>query len=228
MVIRNVEAMSIEQARHSVIMEELEAISSARSDGGRLGASAELAWYCARSKPKSEHIAAANLRKRLGLEVFHPRLRSEKTTWRGVVKHVTEPLFPGYLFVRCVIEDSADQIRHTAGVSSIVNFGQRIPRVPEAVVGELQECFGVEETLAIDKQPSAGDGVTLCAGVFYGMQAVVLRAWPAKRRVQILLDILGRPTPIEVDTSLVSLERKRVSELLPTLAAPEEAYAGAT
>jgi transcriptional antiterminator RfaH len=209
-------------------MEELEAISRARFAREPLGEGGELAWYCARTKPKSEHIAAANLRRRLGLEVFHPRLQSEKTTWRGVIKRVMEPLFPGYVFVRCVIEDSADQIRHTAGVSSIVNFGQRVPKVPESVIGELQECFGAEEMLAVDKQPSAGDGVTLCAGVFFGMQAVVLRAWPAKRRVQILLDILGRPTPIEVDTSLVSLERKPVAELLPTLAVPEGVYAVAT
>jgi transcriptional antiterminator RfaH len=183
------------------------------------------AWYCARSKPKNEHIAAANLRKHLGLEVFQPRLQSQMTTCRGVIKRLTEPLFPGYVFVRCVIERSADQIRHTVGISSIVNFGQRIPTVPESVIGELQECFGAEEMLAIDKQPAAGDGVTLCAGVFFGMQAVVLRAWPAKRRVQILLDILGRPTPMEVDSSLVTLERKPVADLLPTLAAPEEAYA---
>jgi hypothetical protein len=80
----------------------------------------------------------------------------------------------------------------------------------------------------VNFKPGAGDGVTLCAGVFFGMQAVVLRAWPAKRRVQILLDILGRPTPMEVDTSLVSLERKSVSELLPTLAATEDTYAVAT
>jgi len=30
------------------------------------------AWYCARTKPKHEHIAAANLRKNLNLEVFIP------------------------------------------------------------------------------------------------------------------------------------------------------------
>jgi len=42
------------------------------------------AWYCARTKPKHEHIAAANLQKNLGLEVFHPRLRMERATRRGI------------------------------------------------------------------------------------------------------------------------------------------------
>jgi transcriptional antiterminator RfaH len=176
------------------------------------------AWYCARTKPKSEHIAAGNLRRGIGLEVFHPRLRVERKTRSGLIQRISEPLFPGYVFVRCVIEDRWDQIRHTPGVSSLVTFGGRIPPVPEPVIGELQECFGADETLPMESCPAAGDGVTLVSGAFYGMQAVVLRSWPAKRRVQILLDILGRPTPIEVDSSLLTLERKPVAELLPALA----------
>ena len=61
-----------------------------------------LAWYCARTKPKHEHIAAANVRQNLGLEVFHPRLRMERATQRGVMR-VVEPLFPCYIFIRCVL-----------------------------------------------------------------------------------------------------------------------------
>jgi transcriptional antiterminator RfaH len=185
------------------------------------------AWYCARTKPKNEHIAAANVRVNLGLEVFHPRLRSKQRTYRGVIRLVTEPLFPGYIFVRCVLEQSIDQLRHTSGISSIVNFGKRIPAVPEAAMAELQECFGTEEMLDYDKHPAVGDGVRIYAGAFFGMQAVVLRSWPAKRRVQILLDILGRPTPLEMDSSLVQLENKPMAELLPVLAAPGAAVAAA-
>ena len=32
-------------------------------------------WYCVRTKPKHEHIAAGNLARQAGLEVFCPRLR---------------------------------------------------------------------------------------------------------------------------------------------------------
>src|SRR5262245_29489064 len=55
------------------------------------------AWYCARTKPKHEHIASANLQRHAGLEVFCPRLRVEKSTRRGIVR-VSEPLFPNYIF----------------------------------------------------------------------------------------------------------------------------------
>ena len=194
-----------------------EAIGVAGAVAGAPGAAR--AWYCAKTKPKHDHIASANLRKNLGLEVFSPRLRSEQTTIRGVIKNITEPVFPGYVFVRCAIEEHLDQIRHTSGISGVVNFGGRIPTVPADVIEDLRTCFGAEEVLDMQKDPSPGDGVTLAGGAFLGMQAVVLRSWPARRRVQVLLEILGRPTPLEVDRSLLTLHRSSVAEWLPELAA---------
>ena len=178
----------------------------------------QLAWYCAKTKPKHDHIAAANLRKNLGVEVFSPRLRSEQTTVRGVIKNVTQPVFPGYVFVRCAIEHQLDHVRHTSGLRGLVSFGGRIPTVPEGVVEDLRTCFGAGEVLDFRKDPSPGDTVTLAGGAFLGMQAVVLRSWPARRRVQVLLEILGRSTPIEVDRSMLSLEQSSVAEWVPELA----------
>src|SRR5206468_2407925 len=89
----------------------------------------ELAWYCARTQPKHEHIAAANVGKKLGLEVFHPRLRLERATRRGPVR-VIEPLFPCYIFIRCQLNEWLSEIRYVTGISSLVHFGQKIPSVP--------------------------------------------------------------------------------------------------
>ena len=99
-----------------------------------------LAWYCARTKPKHEHIAAANLRKNLDLEVFHPRLRIERATRRGVVR-VSEPLFPCYIFIRCVIEQSLNEIQRTNGIGTVVHFARRIPTIADTVIEELKECL---------------------------------------------------------------------------------------
>jgi hypothetical protein len=41
---------------------------------------------------------------------------------------------------------------------------------------------------------------------------------PARRRVQVLLDILGRSTPVEVDRTSISPENRSMADLLPTLA----------
>ena len=176
-------------------------------------------WYCAKTKPKHEHIAAANLRRNVGLQVFNPRLKSEKTTVQGVIKQVCEPVFPGYIFVQCALQEHLDEVRHTSGISALVNFGGEIPAVPTPVIAELMECFGWEETLEFHADPAPGDGVTMAGGAFLGMQAVVLRSWPAKRRVQVLLEILGRPTAVEVDRKAVTLHRQSIADFLPILAA---------
>jgi len=178
----------------------------------------DLAWYCARTKPKHEHIAAANVSRNLGLEVFQPRLRVERLTQRGIV-HVVEPLFPCYIFVRCVLDERLNEIRYTTGVSSLVHFGDGIPPVPDSVVKELRESFEAEDPVTMGNDClSRGARVVLADGAFAGMNAFVLRALPARHRVQVLLDILGRATPVEVDRSSIVVEKGRVADRIPLLA----------
>jgi len=177
------------------------------------------AWYCARTKSKHEHIAAANLRKILKLEVFHPRLRVERATRRGAVR-IIEPLFPCYIFIRCVLEEKLDEIQRTSGVSRLVRFGQKIPQVEDARIEELQECFTAEDPMTVESRLAPADEVRIANGVFAGIPGFVFRVMPARKRAQVLLDILGRPTPVEVDYGSVVLQRNSLADLAPILAAP--------
>jgi transcriptional antiterminator RfaH len=177
-------------------------------------------WYCARTKPKNEHIAAANLAKRMALEVFNPRLRIERATRRGIVRTV-DALFPCYIFVRCTVE-AFDEIRYVSGVSSLVHFGSKIPPVPNEIIEDLKECFASEEPLAVEDQMLPGAEVAIAEGAFRGFQAIVLRMLPAKRRVQILLDILGRQTLVEVNRCDIALENRSVAHLMPALAVKDK------
>lgn len=177
------------------------------------------AWYCARTKPKHEHIAAANLRKHMELEVFLPRVRLDKMTRRGLVR-VVEPLFPCYLFVRCNVDESLTAVQHASGISKIVHFGGKIPQVPDSVIQELQVCFESDDVMTVESQLAPGDEVTVAGGAFAGMSAQVLKSLPARKRVQILLDILGRTTPVEVERDAVILKRNSLADLAPVLAAP--------
>lgn len=177
------------------------------------------AWYCARTKPKHEHLAAANLRKNLNLEVFHPRLRIERATRRGVVR-VSEPLFPCYIFFRCLIDEYLDEIQRSSGIVTVVHFARRIPQIADQVIDELKECFEGGETMTIADRISPGDEVVVAEGAFSGMRAFVLRVMPARRRVQVLLDVLGRPTPAEVAEESVVVEKDALANLVPMLAAP--------
>ena len=186
-----------------------------------------LAWYCARTKPKHEHIAAANIARKLGLEVFHPRLRLERATRRGMMR-VVEPLFPCYIFVRCMLEKRLDDIRHVTGISSLVHFGQRIPAVPDAAIDELKQCFETEEPLAMEDGVKAGAEVTIVEGAFMGFSGMVVRTLSAGQRVQILLDFLGRITVTEVDRKSLKVENRAGADLLPLLAASGSSGLAAT
>jgi transcriptional antiterminator RfaH len=176
------------------------------------------AWYCVRTKPKHEHIAAANLRKYLSVKVFNPRLRVQRVTQRGVARLV-EPLFPCYIFIHCVIEDRLNEVQHTTGVGSLVRFGDKIPKVQDSVIEELQQYFATEEIFTIEDRLAPDDEVIIAGGAFAGMQAKILRVMPATQRVQILLEVLGGLTSVEVDRALIVLEKNTVADRAPVLAA---------
>ncbi len=184
------------------------------------------AWYCVRTQPKHEHIAAASLAARLGLEVFNPRLRLERATRRGPVRLI-EPVFPGYVFVRCHLAERIDQVRYVNGVSGLVHFGQRIPSVPDETIEELRQCFGGEDALVVEDRLQVGAEVTVAAGALLGSRGIVVRVLPAKQRVQILLDFLGRATVTEVDRTALTVEDRCLADLMPALALPRLSEAAA-
>ena len=177
------------------------------------------AWYTVRTKPKHEHIAAANLRRHLAMAVFFPKIRLEKLTRRGLVR-VVEPLFPCYVFIHCVVEEQVNEIQHVSGIRRLVQFGNKFPPVADAIIEELQACFGADDLIAVESRLVPGDEVTVATGAFAGMSAQVLKSLPAKKRVQILLDILGRPTTVEVGSEAAMLKNNSLADLAPCLAAP--------
>ena len=181
----------------------------------------DLAWYCARTKPKHEHIATASVRERLGLEVFYPRLRVQRVTRRGVVRTV-EALFPCYIFIRCSLTKCMTDIQYSIGISTLVHFNATIPTVPDAIIEELQDCFEGEEPMTTGDRIVPGMEVLVAEGALMGMRALVLRVLPAKQRVQVLLSLLGRPTHVEIDRSAVSREQCTLRDLVPILAVPHQ------
>ena len=159
------------------------------------------AWFCVRSRPKHEHIAAARLRE-AGLEVFLPRLRFKKGSVRGPV-WVNEALFPNYLFARFNLRASLRLVRSAAGVSQVVHFGELTPAVPDDVVNELRARLGAKELHVIPENFAPDDRVQISGGVMHGLSAVITQVMPAKERVKVLLEFLGQQTVVEVDARAV-------------------------
>ena len=162
----------------------------------------QTAWYCVQAKHKHEHIAAAHLRELKGVIVFCPRIKFRRETRTGVV-WVTEALFPGYLFARFDLVRMHRVVGYAPGVRSIVRFANRYPIVDELTVAQLSEYVGEKEIKVIDYEPSQGDNVKLAGGAFAGLEAVVTQVLPARARVRVLMDFLGRKIEAEFESSAV-------------------------
>ena len=155
-------------------------------------------WFCLRTHLKHEHIAAAQLRQDPELEVFLPRIRYQRSTRSGPA-WVTEALFQNYLFARFNLATALRRVQHARGVRGVVHFGGRWPTIPEAAIDELRGAMEGEELRTIENALHPGDIVEISCGAMSGLQAVVSRVMPAKQRVAVLLDFLGRQTMVELD-----------------------------
>jgi len=154
-------------------------------------------WFCLRSQPKHEHIAAAHLRQNTMVEVFLPRIRFKRATRQGTV-WATEALFPGYLFARFDWQSSLRLVQYSRGVRGVVHFGERWPAIPEEIIRELQQAIGTDELRTIPENFTPGDEVEITEGAMRGLRAVVARVLPGRERIAVLMEFLGRQTTIEL------------------------------
>lgn len=162
-------------------------------------------WFCLKTPPKREHLAAAGLRQIDGVQVFAPRIRFRRATRRGPV-WFAEALFPGYLFAHFFFPELHRRVAYMPGVSSFVRFGKTIATVQDSTIGSLRERAGDNETIVLDIELKRDDPVEIAAGPFRGLTAVVTQPLPSRERVKVLLEFLGRNLEAEVG----------VQELLPS------------
>jgi transcriptional antiterminator RfaH len=170
-------------------------------------------WFCLRSQPKHEHIAAAHLRKTGGVETFLPRVRFKRTTRQGT-SWVTEALFPNYLFARFDWQKSLLQVQSIRGVRDVVHFGERWPTIPDEIIGQLREAIGADELRIIPARLEPGDEVQIAGGILHGLHAVISRVMPGRERVAVLLEFLGRQSTIELPADSVVKEGGERAEFL--------------
>ena len=169
-------------------------------------------WYCLRSQPKHEHIAAAKLRE-LGFSVLNPIVRVPRKR-RDRVIWVSEAMFPCYLFVRCTLRDALDRVQFTVGAKGFVRFGDEIPTIPNEAIEHLRAAMGNEEAVTLGPSLRVGDEVVIEAGPFYGFSAIVQSYHPASHRVRVLLDLLGQRILADFNGDCVTGRREYPASLM--------------
>jgi transcriptional antiterminator RfaH len=186
------------------------------------------AWFCLRSRRKHEYIAAAQLAELQGVKVFAPRIRFRRPTHTGL-QWTTEALFPSYFFAR-IGPSMLRRSHYATHVRGIVHFGNSWPTIPDQTIEELEKRLGGGQVHVIVASVSAGDEVEIIEGIFRGFEAVVTQVMPARKRVAILLDLLGRQTVVEMKSDAIfkNVEQResvfRAAQCCPTLLLPPDEW----
>ena len=147
-------------------------------------------WFCLRSQPKREHIAAAMLARIDSVEVFCPRISQIKKTRTGKKRYV-EALFPGYLFAKFSPIQHYRQVIHTQGITGIVGRGNQ-RAVPATTIEQLRASLPEDIIEAPDLSIEPGAEIQFVTGSLKGLQGKVLAQMSSANRVQVLLEFLGR------------------------------------
>ena len=162
------------------------------------------AWYVVATKPRQEVVAQEHLQ-RQGYAVLLPMLRLRKRQ-RGKWHEVTEPTFPGYVFVGLELGcDDMAPIRSTQGCRDLVRFGQQPAVVHKDIVKALQMGNSARGASGDEvKDPfSPGDLVAIEDGPFQGLSAIYCMNKGADR-VQVLITLLGRSQYLNLHVDSVS------------------------
>lgn len=157
----------------------------------------ECAWFCVRTRQKSEHIAAGHLQKLEHVDVFCPRIRFKRP--RGNHKMwVTEALFPGYVFAKFNWREMLKVVHYTNGVTGVVHFGEQWPIIDDTTISEWRETLGDDALAVCEEMPEVGEEILITTGTFKGLLAQVIRVSSSQRRVAVLMDFLGRQVQLDL------------------------------
>jgi transcriptional antiterminator RfaH len=159
-------------------------------------------WFCVRTQPKHEHVAATALRRQLEITCFSPRLRFRRATRRGAVWFV-EAMFPGYLFAEFIYSRQHRQVEYSPGIQGFVRFGDQVAALDSNTIANLRQTADEEEIVIFNPEIQVGQAVRIAEGPFQGLEALVTHLLPAKERIRVLLDFLGRSLETEVPTPKV-------------------------
>ena len=151
-------------------------------------------WYAVHCLSHREGAAAAHLLNQ-NFPVFFPRRRKTRRHARRI-ETVLAPFFPGYVFVTLDLSrDRWRSVNGTHGVASIVMQGDKPAAVPVGVVEALQNACEEDGVMHYEADFEPGQRVQIVHGAFTELVGRLDHLDEAGR-VRVLLDMLGRSTPI--------------------------------
>lgn len=160
-------------------------------------------WYVVKTHPRAEEQVAVVLSTQ-GMLSYLPRITSRRKDRQG--NHWSEPLFPGYVFVRlCLGSQQWLVARSAPGVSYFLGVhsqGRPVP-VPDEVIEAIRARS--DANLACGWRPDfqPGDKVMITGGPLAGLEAAFDGLLSPKGRSRVFVEILSRLVPVHVEADLL-------------------------
>jgi transcriptional antiterminator RfaH len=157
-------------------------------------------WCAVYTKPQREEFAELNLHQR-GVETFFPKLFLPQSAKRQ--KQIVA-LFPNYLFV-CIEVLSVEyaSVIWCPGVKRIVSFNGTPAIVDQSIIAFLIDQAGADGVISARCNVTIGQQVAINGGPFDGLVGIIQEPPSARGRVKILLELLNRPTMVDVPVQFI-------------------------
>ena len=120
----------------------------------------------------------------------------------GVKKEKIKKMFPGYILVEMIMSDEAWYIvRNTPGVTGFIGSSGKgakpTPLLPQEI-DRILANMGMSR-MNIEAEMVVGDKVNIIDGPFKGMMGVIDNIDLENARLNVLIDLFGQETPVEVE-----------------------------
>jgi transcriptional antiterminator NusG len=180
-------------------------------------------WYVIHSYAGYENKVKTNLESRitsLDMEdyIFQIEVPTEEVTEikNGKRVQVNRKKLPGYLLVRMDLNDESwGAVRNTPGVTGFVGATSKpSPLSIDEVVNLLVPAMTAKPAAAAEATPSAGpatvvefevgESITVMDGPFATLPATINEINPEQQKLQVLVSIFGRETPVELSFTQVA------------------------
>lgn len=118
---------------------------------------------------------------------------------RGQRKTVNEKIFPGYMLVQMELtDDSWLAVRTTQGVTGFVGVGNKPTPLPKHEVEAIKKYMS-QAAPQYKADFVEGEAVRIVDGPFNDFLGTVNSIDEAKGKVEVLVNIFGRETPVSLD-----------------------------
>ncbi|MDA1079690.1 MAG: transcription termination/antitermination protein NusG [bacterium] len=118
---------------------------------------------------------------------------------RGQRKTVSEKIFPGYMLVQLELTDDAWlAVRTTQGVTGFVGVGAKPKPLPKHEVEAIKQYMS-QAAPQYKADYTEGEAIRIVDGPFNDFLGTVKSIDEAKGKVEVLVNIFGRETPVQLD-----------------------------